>query len=196
MSKSPRHMKDQSHLRLDAETRLRDGIAPRASDRTLNADVLELLYKLASNPDSAPDALKLLHELQVHQVELDLQLNQLESADREISEELTRYRGLFDFAPVGYLILGHDGRIIESNVLGSKLLGVEPEELGGRFADSLLAPESRSSFTGLLKNLRDGGQGGGCTVRSDDSRGARRLQLSASMTPSGEGILVAVTELA
>lgn len=195
MPKSPGPLKNQSLLRVDAEDRLRHGIAPPTNNWTLSVDVLELLYKLASDPDRATDALKLLHELQVYQVELDLQVNQLESNGQENAEELLHYQGLFDFAPVGYLVLGYDGRIIKSNALASKLLGVESDELGGQSTDSFLAAESRSAFTCLLKSLRDGSQRAGCTVLSDRNTDQRQLQLSATMTPSGKAILVAVTEL-
>jgi hypothetical protein len=60
-------------LRQKAETRISGGNAPATKGWTLGAASLMLLHRLASNPDTASDALKLLHELQVHQVELDLQ---------------------------------------------------------------------------------------------------------------------------
>lgn len=195
MSKLPRRLQAQSHLRVDAEARLRHGITPPSNGWTVDAEALALLFRLASDPDRAADALKLLHELQVHQVELDLQLNQLESTEREIPDELTRYQMFFQFAPVGYLVLGYDGRIIESNVLGYKLLGVKRDELGGRFADSFLAPESRSTFIRLLKNLRDGDSGGACKVQSNNCTDSRQLQCTATMMPGGETILLAVAEL-
>jgi hypothetical protein len=79
--------------------------------------------------------------------------------------------------------------------LGSKLLGVKRDEFGGRFADSFVAPESRSAFIRLLKNLRDGDPGGNCSVQSNNANDSQRLQFTATMMPNGEAILLAVAEL-
>ena len=68
MANSPVEPEQSNQLRIDAETRLSSGKAPLANGWTLNPDTLALLYRLASNPDTASDGLKLLHELQTHQV--------------------------------------------------------------------------------------------------------------------------------
>ncbi len=74
----------ESHARLDA------GAAVRA------------LYELASAPATAPNALALLHELQAHQVELDLQTEELHRMQAELEISLQRQMQLYEYAPVGY----------------------------------------------------------------------------------------------
>jgi PAS domain S-box-containing protein len=186
---------DQTRLRLAADTRLSEGNAPPSIGWTISGDVLALLYRLASDPDTAGDALKLLHELQAHQVELDLQHAQLEANERAFAEDLAHYKALYDFAPVGYFVVGLEGLIIDGNLAGANLLGVDPPEFRNQSVDSFLAPESRPAFVDLLKTLREGGSGASCEVHPrHGADGSRRFRITASRSPGGEVVLMAVSE--
>jgi len=82
----------------------------------------------AKQPDSSqpPGSVeKLLHELQVHRIELELQNEELRSALQQIEESHAKYSDLYDFAPVGYLTLDEKGRILEANLTSSGLLGLD-----------------------------------------------------------------------
>jgi PAS domain-containing protein len=187
----------EARLRRDAETRLNTGTAPPAGGWTVSPEALSLLYRLASVPDTAGDALKLLHELQAHQVELDLQHHQMEQDQRELADDLARYRTLFDSAPLAYFVCDPDGRIIESNLTGGRLLGAEPAALSGRnFTDSLL-PESRSRLIEWLNSSLTADSNLSCEVRpavaSEDSCTWR---LTATVVPGSDAltILMVVSE--
>lgn len=180
--------------RREAERRLRDGTAPRNSDWTLGGDTLALLYRLASDPNSAGDALKLLNELQTHQVELELQQAQLEATERELADDLAYYKCLFDHAPVGYLVVDAEGRVIECNVAGLSLFGVERDAVCGSTIAGLLAPNSRPLLDEVLQALRDGAPEASCELHTGDrGGGSRRLRVSAGPMPGGEGALVVLT---
>jgi PAS domain S-box-containing protein len=156
---------------------------------------LALLYRLASNPDSAGDALKLLHELQAHQVELDLQQAQIEANEREFGEDLIHYKALYDLAPAGYFIVGLEGLIIDGNRAAAKLLGVGPADFLNQALGDFLLPESRPTFADLLKTLREGGAKASCEVRdAHGSNGARPLWISANRSPDSEVLLMLVCE--
>ncbi|SDY71403.1 PAS domain S-box protein [Nitrosomonas halophila] len=146
--------KHQTTLRHEAETRLNKGAAPSTQGWTLGKDALSMLYDLARDPAAAGDALKLLHELQVHQVELDLQHEQMEQDRNELVEALARYAELYEFAPVGYFIVDSESKIIEGNRTGARLFGVECAELSGQRIDSFLAPASGQVLRALLERLR------------------------------------------
>lgn len=184
----------QSQLRLDAETRLRQGSAPPSRGWTVGTDALTLLYRLASAPDTAADALKLLSELQTHQVELDLQHAQLEADQQEMAQSLTHYRALFDLAPVGYLVVGVDGQVLEGNRAGAELLGTEPGGLAGQPIAAFFAQDSRPAVLGLIEASREGALGIRCDVESSDRGSGRKpLRISASLAPGGEAALMIVS---
>lgn len=185
----------QHDLRGDAEHRLKQGIAPAAKTSSIGTEALLLLYRLASNSESASDALKLLHELQVHQVELDLQHGQLEANGYEVAHALTRYKGFYDAAPIGYFIVGFDGKVIECNQAGVRLLKVEGDEVGGRPLAGFLTPQSRPALKGLLQMLRDGGAEAVCEVHANSGGGVLRpLRITAGPAPDGATVLMVICE--
>ncbi|MHB8205321.1 MAG: PAS domain-containing protein, partial [Desulfomonilaceae bacterium] len=67
----------------------------------------------------------IIHELQVHQVELEMQNEELHRAQVEADRSRERYLDLFDFAPVGYFTLDKNALVLEANLTGADLLGIE-----------------------------------------------------------------------
>lgn len=168
-------------LRHEAETRLKSGTAPSTRGWVSGAEALTLLHGLAGNPATAGDARKLLHELQVHQVELDLQHLQTEQTRSELAETLARYFELYDLAPVGYFTVDPQGRIIEGNLAGASLLGLKLAESGGRDIGSFLVPQSRPVLMAMLQRLSISGSRESCEVQcGNGGRVPRRVQVAAT----------------
>lgn len=69
------------------------------------------------------DAMKLLHELQVHQIELEMQNEELMRAYEKAEKALRKYTMLFDLSPMGYFTLEEDGTINDLNFAGARMLG-------------------------------------------------------------------------
>jgi PAS domain S-box-containing protein len=146
MQKKPRLTPDAAVLRRSAETRLRKQQGTRPSETGTGA--------------SAADSLRLLHELQVHQVELEMQNEELQLSRTEAEAALEKYSELYEFAPVGYVSLDEQGRVTEVNLTGAALLGVERSMLIGRPLRRFMAPPSRPVFLAFLERVlaRDGKQ--------------------------------------
>ena len=75
------------------------------------------------------DVKNLVEELQIHQVELEMQNEELRRAQLELQESRDRFSDLYDFAPVGYFTINHKGLIQEANLTGATMLGVERGKL-------------------------------------------------------------------
>ncbi|MFH7320545.1 sigma-54 interaction domain-containing protein [Desulfurivibrio sp. D14AmB] len=95
-----------------------------------------------------PEAQRLLHELEVHQIELEMQNADLRDAREELELSRNRYAELYDFAPVGYFTIDERGLIREVNLAGAQLLGIERRLLVKRpFTDLLINAASREIFS-------------------------------------------------
>jgi PAS domain S-box-containing protein len=96
---------------------------------------------------------RLLHELEVHQIELEMQNAELRSARDELETALEKYTDLYDFAPVGYFALDREGGVRGVNLTGAELLGVKRAELIGRRFGLFVAAEGRQLFSERLREV-------------------------------------------
>jgi PAS domain S-box-containing protein len=102
---------------------------------------------------SLPELLRLQHELQVHQIELEMQNEELQAANAEIEDVLERYTDLFDFAPVGYLNLNADGTINLVNLSCAQLLGLERDLMMKQRLSSFIPENERPAFTQFMQRV-------------------------------------------
>ncbi|MGZ4969645.1 MAG: EAL domain-containing protein [Methylobacter sp.] len=99
------------------------------------------------------DAKKLLHELQVHQIELEMQNEQLLAARIEAEAALERYTELYDMAPIGYLTLGQDSTIHQINLKAAKQLGIFRSQLKHQRFSSFISTDSLPVFNNFLAGV-------------------------------------------
>jgi PAS domain S-box-containing protein len=117
---------------------------------------LDIHGKLAPLAESGEEALRLLQELQVHQIELETQNEELCQAKSELEEAREKYTDLYDFAPVGYFTLDRAGIIKSANLMGSSLLKIERSRLIGQRFANFLSVETRPSFADFLTTVFTG----------------------------------------
>lgn len=177
----------------------RDGRSGSEEDRTLRREAEARVASLLSEgPDSGavdPD-IRLLHELQVHQVELEMQNEELRRARDEASSLHEKYLDLYDFAPVGYLTLDPEGAIREANLAGATLLGVPRGELPRRRLALLLEAESRPALAAFLADVAAGRHGVACDVSlSREGREPCRLELGGAAFAEGRELRVTMVDV-
>ena len=115
------------------------------------ADAQRLPARRSADSESA----RVLHDLQVHQVELEMQNRELRETQGLLEESRSRYADLYDFAPVGYCTLDLEGRITEINVSGAAMLGAPRGSLRQRSFASAALLRDRSRFDRHLKACRE-----------------------------------------
>jgi PAS domain S-box-containing protein len=113
---------------------------------------------------SESDMLKLIHELEVHQIELEMQNNELTMANHRANEATEKYEELYDFAPSGYFTLSRQGKILEMNLHCAQMLGKERSLLINSRFDSFIQEESRGVFTTFLEKIFQGNKNAICDV--------------------------------
>ena len=129
-------------LRFQAEARVRDRIKSGVMDP----------YSMS------PAEIRLtLHELHVHQIELEMQNEELLRTQQELETARARYFDLYDLAPAGYCTVGDAGHILQSNLTAATVLGVARGALIGRLFSSLIISTDQDIYYLFRKQLLETG---------------------------------------
>jgi len=135
--------KDAADLRQKAEARARERAAWTPEDIT------------ALSPE---EIRKTLHELRVHQIELEMQNEELRTAQAEIEAGRARYFDLYDLAPVGYVTVSEKGLILEANLTLATLLGVNRGALVKQALSRFILKEDQDCYYLHRKKLFETGE--------------------------------------
>ncbi|MGM0542176.1 MAG: diguanylate cyclase domain-containing protein, partial [Pseudomonadota bacterium] len=92
------------------------------------------------------ETLKVIHELQVHQIELEMQNDELHKIQMALSAEKQRYFNLYNSAPVGYCTLSEEGLIIEANLIAANLFGMSQSELAQQPISRFIHPQDQDTY--------------------------------------------------
>ncbi len=136
-----------------------------------------------SLPRSEVDLQRLVQELEVHQIELELQNEELKSAQIEIEAGLDRYNDLYNFSQLGYFTLGHEGTILEANLSGAILLGVERGLLVGKRFWQFVVDDDQPVFNNFLKRVFESSTRETCELTLRTANTAKNI--SPGLQPSG-----------
>jgi PAS domain S-box-containing protein len=127
-----------------------DDLRARAEERTREKGAR--LHELAAATSSG-ETLRLIHELQVHQIEMEMQNEELRREQEELEASRARYFDLYDLAPVGYLTINEQGTILEANLTAAKLLGIDRGALLTQPLTRFVVPEDREAWQRLARQV-------------------------------------------
>ena len=185
-----------AELRRRAASRLSGAAATKGSTASA-VDALTVLHDLASSPETASDALTLLHELQVHQVELDLQAQELHESRAELESALRRQLELYDFQPVACFTIDPRMVLHELNQTGADMLGIARDDAYGLPLDAFVCAESASRFRSAIARIDAGMQRASCRLTLCPKQGTESPVLaSIGRDPSGSRYLVSLAAAA
>ena len=183
-------------LRSRASMRLGNpGNAKSPAERA--TDALVVLHDMASSQDKAGDALALLHELQVHQVEVELQAEELRDSRIELEAALRRQTALYDAQPVACFTVNRDLLILELNLAGASLLELARDEACGLPLGALLAPASAMALQQTLLAMAPGAGGRAQAVLQwqPQNKPPRNLRADIGCDPAAVGYLLVLSEM-
>jgi hypothetical protein len=121
--------------------------------RTKAEEQLKEKQKQSDKQETEPDVKKLMHELQVHQIELEMQNEELRQAYEAAETALKKYTMLYDFAPMGYFSLNSDASICELNFTGAEMLGERRFGLTNSNFKLFVSPESLPAFNKFFSRV-------------------------------------------
>ncbi|NDP37675.1 MAG: response regulator [Rhodoferax sp.] len=168
--------------------------AAQAMRRRAEDMALERLAQLPPRLQAlSPEEMRqLMHELSVHQIELEMQNDELRRAQQEIEDSRARYFDLYDLAPVGYLTVSADGLILEANLCAASLLGVPRSALVKRSLSRLIVKAQQDSYYQCRQRLMETGQTQICELQMLHSEGTElwvNLVVTAAQETDGATIL-------
>lgn len=169
-----------------------DDLRRRAEER--------LKSQLRTVPDvaAAVNDQRLIHELRIAQIELELQNEELRESRAAAEEGRARYAELYDFAPVGYVTLTLDGTIVESNLASARLLGCERTRLRGTRLEVYVETADRPVVSDFLQRVFSNPAESTCEVTlSSSDRPARIIQIDATVSRTAQechAVLIDITE--
>jgi len=134
----------------------------------------EKAARLPEHPSvvSSEEAQQQFHELQVHQIELELQNEELRRAQAALEESCARYLDLYDFAPVGYATLNEKGVFLEANLTAAVLFGVARGALVGQMLFRFIHKEDQDNYFQCRRQLFNADTPHGCDLRMQKPDGA------------------------
>jgi PAS domain S-box-containing protein len=180
-------VKDKAKEQLIKE--LRQRIAELEKSETQCERVEKTLKRQAGDlqEPSTEDVQSLVHELEVHQTELEMQNEELRRAQIKLEESHNRYSNLYDFAPVGYFSFDKNGLIIGVNLTGAHKLGVERSFLIKKPFSLYIMSDSKDVFYSHLRKVFNTENPQTCELKLVDKNG---IQFDAQL----ESLLVKDSE--
>lgn len=160
-------------------------------------DQLKNLHSKVDANSSEDDVRRLAHELQVHQIELEMQNEELLLAKEQIAAAADeKYKELYDFAPTAYFTISKEGNIHELNLKGAGMLGMERQRLNNLKFKTFITPETSSIFEDFLRKVFTQKTVETCEVNlAVNSSPLHSVYLTGQVIEDGEQCLLSVIDI-
>ena len=167
--------------------------SPKASDGVVELRRRAEKLVRAAAPGSVPaDLRRTLHELQVHQIELEMQNKELRRSQEQLETERARYFDFYNLAPVGFLSVSQAGLILEANATAAGMLGVARGSMVKQPARRFVAKEDQGVYSECSQQLFETGRQQACDLRLARLDGTVLwVRVAATRAPGAEGRPVA-----
>ena len=170
-----------------SKTELRQQAEAKLAERRKQTDPL---------PSMDVDVRRLVHELEVNQIELEMQNEELLQARAEREAALNQYTDLYDFAPIGYFTLARDGAISKVNLIGAKLLSVERSNLLKKRFGLFVADQFRAAFNDFLESVFESKTKESLNIVLGKKGGESRwVLIEATCSDDKQSCLAAITDI-
>jgi PAS domain-containing protein len=177
MKKEEQELTDAQILRLKAEEQLK-------------------IKQIANASETETDVKKLMHELQVHQIELEMQNEELRQANEATEKSLKKYTLLYDLAPMGYFTLDSDGSICDLNFTGAEMLGERRFALINSNFKLFVSDNSKAVFSTFFSNVYNQNEKESCKVMLGyDSRHLCYVYLEGIVTGADRKCLLSAVDI-
>jgi len=171
----------------------------KSNDLILRQKAERLMKKKSAQPVaqlSDSEAMKLIHELEVHQVELELQNGELVQAQHNVHEIAKKYTELYDLAPSGYFTLSKEGEITAVNLYGAKMLGRNRNRLKNSLFGFFVSDDTRINFNLFLGKIFSNKNIETCeVVLSSKNNKPTYISLSGRVTTNTEQCFVTAVDV-
>lgn len=148
------------------------------------------------NPYEKTDSKRLLHELQVHQIELEMQNEELRRAYETAEAALKKHTILFDLSPMGYFTLNSEGTISELNFTGSEILGEKRFSLIGSNFKLFVSEESKTVFNKFFKKVYSSNAKESCEIQiGEKNKTSRSVYLEAVVSEDDQKCFLSILDI-
>ena len=190
---------DQSHNGAMPKQKKPNRSPAAAETRRRAEERLQQQHLETAQPRIEADPRRLVHELEVHQIELEMQNGELRKARDLERAALEKYSELYDFAPVSYLTLDREGTVREANLASASLLGIERSRLIKQRFVGFISAADLPTFTAFLTKVFQSQVSECCEVTLlKEGKASVEVRIEAVVAASGRecrAVLEDITEL-
>jgi PAS domain S-box-containing protein len=159
-------------------------------------ELLKTKTEIPSQNNPETDLIKLVSELEVYQIELELQNEELKLAKQRADDAAEKYAKLYDFAPMGYFTLSKEGEILQLNLASAKMLGKERAQLKHSRFGFFVSEDTKPAFNAFLEKVFCGEPNQSSVVTLiRENKELMLVQLTGAITENSEECLVTVSDV-